>query len=271
MKYHNVLPPTNNNVTHQHPVREFVYLLGALAGLLLLLYWLLGFFIDFAVDSISPQSEIALYQATSMSQLFEADEKIQPTTANESVGKLLAALAQCTDIGYPIDLSIKEAPQMNALAWPGGHIVVLSGLLDKVKSQNGLAFVLAHELAHFKNRDHLRAMGRGVILLAVSSLIGGSDTSALIIQLTDIGSAQFSQQSESAADATALDILNCHYGHIGGALEFFQQLEQQDRTIDFSLMHYFSSHPQVKRRIATLEQLGRQRGYKSEQTINWQK
>ena len=36
------------------------------------------------------------------------------------------------------------------------------GLLENVESENELAFVLGHELGHFRNRDHLRGLGRGI-------------------------------------------------------------------------------------------------------------
>ena len=45
---------------------------------------------------------------------------------------------------------------MNAVALPGGNIVVFAGLLKEIKSENELAMILGHELGHFAHRDHLR-------------------------------------------------------------------------------------------------------------------
>jgi Zn-dependent protease with chaperone function len=276
MKYQPKLPERNSNVTPQNALRELVTLLGGLSAIVLLLYGLIGLFIDMAVAVIDPATEVWIYQSSGIDQLAE----VKPLPLDTAAGKalratetatqnLLSDLAQCADLAYGVDLKVEESKAVNALAWPGGHIVVLSGLLDKMESQNGLAFVLAHELAHFKNRDHLRSMGRGVVILSLAVLIGGAngELSDLIMSLSNVRTMAFSQTNESAADATALDILNCHYGHIGGASEFFNVISQVDDNTDFTLMHYFSSHPQIQQRIVAIEQLRQSRGYHVGETL----
>ncbi len=42
-------------------------------------------------------------------------------------------------------------------------MVVFTGLLEKMTSENELAFVLAHELGHYDHRDHLRGLGRAAL------------------------------------------------------------------------------------------------------------
>jgi Zn-dependent protease with chaperone function len=66
-----------------------------------------------------------------------------------------------------------QSDAVNAMAVPGGKMVVFSGLLDSLSSTNGLMFVLAHEVGHFKNRDHLRLMGRGIVLSILAMLALG--------------------------------------------------------------------------------------------------
>jgi predicted Zn-dependent protease len=69
----------------------------------------------------------------------------------------------------------------------------------------------------------------------------------------------FSRQHESRADAYALDIQNCVYGHVAGATDFFShtaQLEQK-RFIG----HYLSTHPESSRRVMDMNKLALERGY----------
>jgi predicted Zn-dependent protease len=45
---------------------------------------------------------------------------------------------------------ILDSPEINSLATPGGHIFITLGLLEKVNSEDALAAVLAHEIAHIQ-------------------------------------------------------------------------------------------------------------------------
>ena len=140
------------------------------------------------------------------------------------------------------------------MAVPGGRIIVLSGLLDKVSSENGLSFILAHELAHFQNRDHLRGMGRSIVFTAAAAMLtgAGSDFTQLFTPTLNISFSQYSQTRESLADKTALETLNCRYGHVGGATEFFESIKPVDGINYNALKHYFSSHPEAVERINAL-------------------
>ena len=130
---------------------------------------------------------------------------------------------------------------------------MFTGLLDRVKSENGLSFVLAHELAHISNRDHLRALGRGLVLFGISAILTGSDSglSGVLAPATHLGQAKYSREREALADAKALQILNCRYGHAGGATELFESLSKEDADSS-RLSHYLASHPSMHARIDAL-------------------
>jgi Zn-dependent protease with chaperone function len=259
MKYIPGLPSRNSNVSHDNPLKEFFELVLGTIILLVVVLLLLGLLVDYAVGYIDPQTEAQLFNS------FSDDEDTSLTEQEEELQILLDQLGNCIDVGYPVVVSITESDQMNAFAAPGGSVVVFSALLDNVATENGLAFVLAHELAHYKNRDHLSGMGRSIVFLAISVLLTGtnSDISALLTPIYSGDVAQYSQDRESAADASALDALNCHYGHVGGATEFFELLAAPDEEFDWTLTHYFSSHPDAQSRIDDLHAVAADRGYPS--------
>lgn len=248
MDYRPSQPEHNVNVSEVHPLKEFFSLLAGLILFLTCVYLILGLVIDYTVDHLSVDTELALMESLDwedFSSMSESEsEQYLETRA------LLESLFPCADISYPVALGIHSSPEVNAFAMPGGYMVVNQGLLDKVTSENGLAFVLAHELAHFRNRDHLRSMGRSIVLLTGSILLTGnnSDLSSLIGPTMNLEVAQFSQARESLADRTALDILNCRYGHTAGAEELFEYLQETEEE-DLRFSHYFSSHPQTETRI----------------------
>ena len=129
-------------------------------------------------------------------------------------------------------------------------MLIFEGLLDKVDTENELSFVLGHEMGHMVNRDHLRAMGRSLVLIALSTLILGSDNeiSDILTNSLNITELAFSRQQETMADAFGLDVLNCYYGHISGASAFFRKMNDEHPTRP-KMSHYFSTHPDPDRRI----------------------
>ncbi len=254
MKYRPSLPDRNDNVSHDQPVREFVVLFSGITFFLLIAFFFLGLFVDRAVDYISPEMEATIFSSLGVSELELVDGS-DPRQAE--LQRMVDALRECIHITYPLQVHLVDSDDANALALPGGRIFVLNGLLDKVLSENGLSFVLAHELAHFKNRDHLRGMGRGIVFTAVAALItgAGSDFTQLFAPMADFSQAQYSQERERLADQQALHILGCYYGHVGGATEFFEAMKPDDREKSNVLGHYFASHPEAVQRINNLHRL----------------
>lgn len=257
MKYISRLPQHNNNISHEHPLREFFVLVAGTVAVLAAIFVGMGLLVDAAVGYIDPELEAALFRS------FDGDAGVPPTEQEQALQQLLDQLGGCMEVGYPVDIRIENSPHANAFAMPGGRVVIHSAVLAQVKTENGLAFVLAHELGHYQNRDHLRGMGRSLVLLATSVLLtgAGSDISSVLTPVFSAEIAQHSQSRESAADASALEALQCHYGHVGGATEFFALIAQPDATADWYLAHYFASHPEAVQRIEDVEQLAVSLGY----------
>ncbi len=260
MKYEPTLPERNDNVSPQHPIREFLTLLLGVIGLLALTFWILGFFVDLAVDSISPEEEAYLFADIDLGNAFGETETSEE---QEQLQQLIDALGQCHNLPFPLTIHLIESEDINAMALPGGDIVVFSGLLHNLSSANGLTFVLGHELGHFTNRDHLRGLGRGIVMAAlVTYFIGSnSDVSQMLTSTLTFGQAKYSQSRESEADKTGLEILHCYYEHVGGATELFEALQQEEGESHSSVLHYFDSHPELQKRIDAIHRLTQEKGY----------
>lgn len=257
MKYTPKTLHENVNISHSSPLWELLLLLGGMLGLLAIVYIVLGF----AVDFVAPRLPSGLEQH--LGRLYASAFEAYPSTlAERALQTLTDHIVKTASLQagqYKVHLI--PASQANALALPGGHIVVLSALLDELDSENELAFILAHELGHFVHRDHLRGLGRGLVLMALSSLLFGLDstlTNFLTQSLLTI-EMRFSQSQEMQADLFALETLNTHYGHIAGATGFFEKLAEEDRRS--RLAYFFATHPYPRDRIAALQQHIREQGY----------
>jgi predicted Zn-dependent protease len=157
------------------------------------------------------------------------------------------------------------------MAFPGGLIFVTSGLLDQAESENELAFVLAHELGHFRNRDHLRGIGRGVAFaLVVGALgLGGSGGAAQLAAASGgLATRGFDRDQERDADRFGLEVVQAEYGHVAGAWDFFERLPEPGSVVEKQIVHYLAIHPLSEDRIDALRELARDRGWsQTESTV----
>ena len=163
---------------------------------------------------------------------------------------------------YSFRIEIDDSPEPNAMAFPGGLIVVTSGLLDEVRTENELAFVLAHEIGHFRNRDHLRAMGRGLVLSLLLLTAGGGDTANFGASVADMTLRGFSRGQESDADAFARELVQAEFGHVAESWRFFERLDGDAGPVS-ELAAYASTHPSPASRIEDLIEMAERNGWRT--------
>ena len=151
MKYTPRQPESNVNVTPTSPWREFFLFTAGLFGIVIIIYILLGLAVDLIVPHISTDLE------NRMAGLFVRSIKAKHTDSKREsyVQSLVEDLQKrCAQLPYVFKVHVRKAPTVNAVSLPGGHIIVFTGLLNRVTSENELAFVLAHEMGHYAHRDH---------------------------------------------------------------------------------------------------------------------
>lgn len=105
---------------------------------------------------------------------------------------------------------IRDA-QLNAFCMPGGKIAVYSGLVQTLKlSDDEIAIVMAHEIAHAL-REHARArMAKGQLTQLGTSLLGQMVGGGQYTQLFQAGGSlltlKFSRSDETDADIVGLEL-----------------------------------------------------------------
>ncbi len=256
MKFTPKLPDHDVNVSRTHPLAELFWLLGGLVLMAGIVFTALGFATDLAVTKTPLRVE---------NWLGKQALKRFPASPNpplqRHLNSLLTTLPADSPLhAYTFQVFLSENNDVNAIALPGGNIVVYSGLLRQVESENELAMVLYHELGHFAHRDHLRGLGRGLGLTVASALLFGRDSAASEVVSKTLLSFQvnYSQSQESAADSFGLEMLTRHYGHAGGSTDFFSRLATTDKG---KLPYLLASHPHPENRIEELNELIDRNGY----------
>jgi predicted Zn-dependent protease len=258
--------PEGINVPPDHPLRDFLILIGSLIGVLAVTYMLLGWGVDWAVMRISTETETKLGNLL----LPNFISRSKGLSENPKVQEIVDALGR--EAGKPkgsFHASVVCIPEVNAFAVPGGSIVVWNGLLSQAKTENELAMVIGHELGHFAHRDHLRRLGRGLVIVTMLSAVGidadGGISKMLLGNTSGILSNQFSQAQEMSADEYGAELVYKKYGTAAGMTDFFERMT--DREASPPLEKWISTHPPSSARVVALKALIKRKGWKEGKSI----
>ena len=251
-------PRDDVNVSDTHPLVEASTLFVGLSAIFVLIVIALVFLIEVALYFIPAEREAALFRnwlPEDIVTVSPVDERLYQTQL------LLDRLAfHWGDSPYEFRVEIDDSSDANAMAMPGGLIVVTTGLLDQVESENELAFVLGHELGHYRNRDHLRALGRGVIFALLFAATTGSDLSNVGINVANLTLRSFNRKQETSADEFGLELVYTQYGHVDEAWRLFERWDDGEDYV-FDVIGYTSTHPQPEDRVEVLEEYATSRGW----------
>lgn len=191
----------------------------------------------------------ALYQSLQKGQVKEDDK------ASKAAQKFFEATGFKSE--YPIRIHVDRTKEVNAFALPGGQIIVNQGLIDKVKTPDELAGVLAHELGHVEKRHTFQQLARtGVLYILVSALVG--DVSGIVAVVVDNGQAIFgltyNRRMEEEADAFAVQQMLDQGLDPKGIARFFKVLEQEEKEHgNDAVPDILRTHPATPERIADIK------------------
>jgi len=158
---------------------------------------------------------------------------------------------------YEFKLYLVDSPVVNALAAPGGHIVVFRGLLEKTESAEQLAGVLAHEVQHVLKRHSMRMLTEQFLTAALLSTVSGDFSTAMTYGMQSIqmlGQLQYSQAHESEADSEGIKLF-LKAGLPAQEMIAFYQIMSREHPERSRIFDYLASHPHMTDRISQLEHL----------------
>ena len=186
---------------------------------------------EIATTRVPVAWEVALGE-TAIAQLAPAGKRCADQERQRRIDEIAGRLVQTLpEPRYPFRVTVVDNMAVNAIATPGGFIVVFRGLLDRTDTAEELAGVLAHEIQHVLHRDATRAILRqastGILLAAL---------------LGDIGGVRMLQ-------AAAVDP--------EGMLAFFRGMRQLEGATP-KAVRYLSTHPAAGDRLQALAALAAQ-------------
>ncbi len=164
-------------------------------------------------------------------------------------------------------ITILEWDIVNAFATPGEKLYVTTGLLSFVDSDDELAGVIGHEIAHVRLNHIEKRMKRQMVsslLFALATIRGGRDAFMAGQALSSIPVRPYGQGQELESDATGIDYVAAAGYDPNGVVTFLEKMHQKelekekDRITGIGSL--LATHPptadRVRRAQARLRQMG---------------
>jgi predicted Zn-dependent protease len=159
---------------------------------------------------------------------------------------------------FEYEFLIVRADDINAFAVPGGKLFAHAGLIFSVESEDALAGVLGHEIAHTAAHHMVRQQQKGAAA-GYASLLGlllGIINPALAIGALAAGQAaqlQYQRDFEREADYLGIEYAR-KAGYEPAAMMTLLAKLNEDRAINpMNMPPYFLSHPLTGERLTNLE------------------
>lgn len=206
------------------------------------------------VARLLPESWMRAAGEQVVAAITDGDEDCRQPAGTAALESLVERLE-----GRRLDARVQvvDSPVSNALAAPGGQVVLFKGIVDLAAGPQEVAGVLAHELAHVALRHPTEGLVRQLgHRMLIAALIG--DAGGAVDLLAGAGelllSSAYSRADESAADRLAVEMLNRAGLDSTGLASLLQRLQEEHGAEPPVLL---ASHPLTENRVAELRAIQR--------------
>ncbi|GHU60699.1 peptidase M48 [Spirochaetia bacterium] len=226
-----------------------------------------------ALEDITPEQEYFIGRAVGANLLTNyqfCNERPELTLYLNQITAAIVANSPKPELYNGYHTAILDSDEINAFATSGGHIFIAVGLLNCASSEDTLAAVIAHEIAHIQLQHSLKAIKSNRVVSAiietstsVAGLVLSELTDVLDEAAKDIVTAMqegYSQEQEFDADKLALELL-ANAGYEPSSLLIMLRALKQNQLTGNARRHpggFSNTHPSPDERIAKLERPLRQ-------------
>tara|TARA_B100001248_G_scaffold260540_1_gene249069 strand:+ start:86858 stop:87658 length:801 start_codon:yes stop_codon:yes gene_type:complete len=220
--------------------------------------------------SLVSDEMLANLSEVSFNQLKEKDKVSKNKAYNQQLDRVARAIItqanQTTDLP-PVSqwewVVFDNDEVVNAFAMPGGKIGVYTGMFDLIETDDDLAVVIGHEVAHVAAHHGNERVSRVLLITGVGIGLGvatggqDADTQRAILAAYGLGSTvgvalPFSRRDESEADHIGL-LYSSRAGYDPRvSIPFWEKMGAQSK---FKMPEFLSTHPSHNTRIRNLEVL----------------
>ena len=220
---------------------------------------------------LSEEKEIALGVSAFREVLRQARLSANPEI-NEMVnrvGRRIAAVADKPEYHWEFAV-IQDNSMVNAFALPGGKVAIFTGILKHTKNEDGLATVMAHEIAHALQRHGAERMSRGILdQIAQIGILAGAASGAVNPQVAMGAMSAYgvgitlphNRKQESEADYVGLQLMAKAGYDPREAIGFWERMSGCPKQMigkycfrsNAAIPEFLSTHPSDVTRIRQIE------------------
>jgi len=146
---------------------------------------------------------------------------------------------------------VDDTSVLNAFCVPGGYIYVYTGLIKYLDSEDQLAGVMGHEIAHADLRHSTRQLIQNYGISLLIKFIFGYDGGGLINIAANLAGLKFSRSHESEADIQSVKYLYHTPYDARGVKGFFEKLNKENKNPQ--IVEFLSTHPEPDNRIQKID------------------
>jgi predicted Zn-dependent protease len=208
---------------------------------------------------VDPSDPAARRIETIMARLVEHADEVEADLASEH-GQPDPGLAQTFDW----NVRVLQSDEANAFCLPGGKMAVYTGLLPVAQTDDGMAVVMGHEIAHALLRHGSQRMAQQKLVqmgqMAAGIAVGNMDPQQQQMVMAALGAGAqygvvlpYGRNHESQADEVGLMLAAAACYDPQAAIPLWERMSQLNggqRPPEFA-----STHPDPANRIAHLQQL----------------
>jgi Zn-dependent protease with chaperone function len=235
-------------------MRKNIKLMNKLVSVIvfLLIAFLLVNFNSFSAErDLNKEQKLGKKLSEDIEKKHDLVEDSQKNLLIRQIGNKLAKVSELKGMNYHFKILNIEGP--NAFSIPGGYVYVTYDLFDFIQSNDELAGILAHEIAHVIHNHALkqtRDNTKFTLLTILAVLLTGEPDVGVLGKLTTITLLnQYSREYEEEADLTATDLLiKTGYNPVG-FLTFLERLYAREMFKPEVNLGIFQTHPETEDRI----------------------
>lgn len=163
--------------------------------------------------------------------------------------------------GYNWEFNLVDQNVVNAWAMPGGKVVVYSGILPITKTEQGLAVVMGHEIAHAIARHGNERMSQGMFAQGITTGLSvftrdkPAAAQALLLGAvgagTQVGMLGFGRNQESEADKMGMVFMAMAGYQPSEAIPFWERMKAVGGGGDTP--EFMRTHPSEDLRIGRIK------------------
>ncbi len=222
-------------------------------------------------EELTPEQEYYLGRAVSARVLAKYPPVLKPALTRyvNTIGRVVSGVSDLPETFGGYHFAVIESDEMNALSAPGGFVFISRGLLRRLKDEDSVAAVLAHEVAHIVHRDGVSAIANSNLFGALTdaplqaAAIGMNNSSIPVdlAPLTELFSTSvtdlterllvtgYDRSQEYKADEYAVELLR-RAGYRSDSVARVLEIVQSSAATEHG--GWFDTHPAAKKRIEEL-------------------